>query len=103
MELPRASRYDPTEFRSRWPQARAAHPERWSRHEVAIGTAWLDESSDQALRVAAGIPRKHASDGLGPGGPYCPGCGAFPEMYQTWQPQTGRELESEDMVKLTER
>ena len=30
---------------------------------------------------------------------YCQGCGAFPEMYQTWQPQTGRELESEDMVK----
>src|SRR6266403_4117390 len=34
-----------------------------SRHEVAFGTAWL-EFPDQALRVAAGIPRKHALDGL---------------------------------------
>ena len=31
------------------------------------------------------------------------GCGAFPEMRQTWWPQIGGELESEDMVKLTER
>ena len=64
-------------------------------HSVLLG--WSDP--DQALRVAAGIPRKHASDGLWPGGHYCPGCGAFPVMYQTWQPQAGRELESEDMVK----
>jgi hypothetical protein len=36
---------------------------RWLRHEVAFDTAWLDASLDQALRVAAGIPRKHASGG----------------------------------------
>ena len=54
------------------------------RHEVANDTAWLDWFPDQALRVAAGIPRKHALDGLRPSGRYCPGCGAFPEMYQTW-------------------
>jgi hypothetical protein len=49
-------------------------------HSILFG--WSDP--DQALRVAAGIPRKHAPDGLWPGGHYCPGCGAFPEMYQTW-------------------
>ena len=38
---------------------------RWSRHEVAFNTAWLDRFPDQALRVAAGIPRKRASGGLG--------------------------------------
>ena len=73
------------------------------RHEVAFDTAWLERSPDQVLRVAAGIPRKHASGGLGPRGRYCQRCGAFPEMYQTWQPQAGRELELEDMVKLAER
>src|ERR1039458_5581284 len=26
----------------------------WLRHEVAYGTAWLEEAPDQALRVAAG-------------------------------------------------
>jgi len=50
------------------------------RHEVAFNTAWLDESPDQALRVAAGIPRKHASGGLWPSGGYCQGCGAFRAM-----------------------
>ena len=40
-------------------------PGLWSRHEVAFNTAWLDRFPDQALRVAAGIPRKHASGGLG--------------------------------------
>ena len=58
--------------------------QRSSRHEVAFNTAWLDRFPDQALRVAAGIPRKHASGGQWLGGHYCQGCGAFPEMYQTW-------------------
>src|SRR5260370_40246692 len=35
---------------------------RYLRHEVAIGTAWRS-NPDQALRVAADIPRKHAPDG----------------------------------------
>ena len=39
---------------------------------------WSDP--DQALRVAAGIPRKHASDGLWPSGHYCQGYEAFPVM-----------------------
>jgi len=52
---------------------------RYSRHEAAIDTAWRERSPDQALRVAAGIPRKHASGGLWPGGHYCPRCEAFPE------------------------
>jgi hypothetical protein len=51
-----------------------------SRHEVAFDTAWRDRFPDQALRVAAGIPRKHASGGRRLGGRYCQGCGAFPEM-----------------------
>ena len=45
-------------------------------HSVLLG--W--SNPDQALRVAAGTPRKHASDGRGPRGPYCPGCEAFPVM-----------------------
>ena len=45
--------------------AAVAERERSSRHEVAFNTAWLDRFPDQALRVAAGIPRKHASGGLG--------------------------------------
>jgi hypothetical protein len=55
-------------------------PRRSLRPEVAIDTAWQSWFSDQALRVAAGIPRKHVSDGLWSSGHYCPGCGAFPEM-----------------------
>ena len=58
---------------------------------------WSDP--DQALRVAAGIPGKRASDGLWPSGRCCQGCGAFPTMYRTWEPQPGVELELEDMVK----
>ena len=54
---------------------------------------------DQALRVAAGILGKRASDGLWPSGHCCQGCGAFPTMYRTWEPQPGVELELEDMVK----
>ena len=54
---------------------------------------------DQALRVAAGIPGKRASDGLWPSGQYCQGCEAFPTMYRTWEPQSGVGLELEDMVK----
>jgi hypothetical protein len=50
-------------FLSHWPGAPDA--ERSSRHEVAFNTAWRDRFPDQALRVAAGIPRKHASGGLG--------------------------------------
>jgi hypothetical protein len=53
---------------------------RWSRHEVAFNTAWRDRFPDQALRVAAGIPRKHASGGLWPSGHYCQRYGAFPAM-----------------------
>src|SRR5439155_22388397 len=53
---------------------------RSSRHEVAFDTAWLDRFPDQALRVAAGIPRKHASGGLWPSGHYCQRYGAFPAM-----------------------
>ena len=49
-------------------------------HSILLG--WI--RPDQALRVAAGIPRKHAPDGQRLGGRYCQGCGAFPEMYQTW-------------------
>ena len=60
--------------------ARVGQFYRWSRHEVALNTAWLDRFPDQALRVAAGIPRKHASVGQRLGGRYCQGCGAFPEM-----------------------
>ena len=59
------------------------------RHEVAFDTAWLDASLDQALRVAAGIPRKHASDGRWPMGHYWQRCEAFPAMEQPWQPQAG--------------
>ena len=65
-------------FVAQWPAA--AEFIRWSRHEVAFNTAWLDRFPDQALRVAAGIPRKHASGGQWLGGHYCQGCGAFPEM-----------------------
>ena len=34
------------------------------RHEVVFETAWLDWNPDQVLRVAAGILRKRASDGM---------------------------------------
>ena len=34
------------------------------RHEVVFETAWLDWNPDQVLRVAAGILRKQASDGM---------------------------------------
>ena len=64
-------------------------------HSLLLG--WSDP--DQVLRVAAGIPGKRASDGLWPGGHCCQGCGAFPTMYRTWEPQPGVELELEDMVK----
>ena len=46
----------------RSPRSGVAQFHRWLRHEVAIGTAWRS-NPDQALRVAAGIPRKHAPDG----------------------------------------
>ena len=46
--------------------ARVGQLWRWSRHEVAFNTAWRDRFPDQALRVSAGIPRKHASGGLWP-------------------------------------
>jgi hypothetical protein len=45
-------------------------------HSLLFG--W--SNPDQALRVAAGIPRKHASVGQRLDGRYCQGCGAFPEM-----------------------
>ena len=64
-------------------------------HSILFG--WSDP--DQALRVAAGIPGKRASGGLWPSGRCCQGCGAFPTMYRTWEPQPGVELELEDMVK----
>src|SRR2546425_8852028 len=64
-------------------------------HSILFG--WSDP--DQALRVAAGIPGKRASDGLWPSGQYCQGCEAFPTMYRTWEPQSGVGLEWEDMVK----
>ena len=66
------------EFVAQWPAA--AEFWRSSRHEVAFNTAWLDRFPDQALRVAAGIPRKHASGGLWPSGHYCQRYGAFPAM-----------------------
>ncbi len=51
------------------------------RHEVAFDTAWLDWNPDQVLRVAAGIPRKHASDGMSRKlRGYCQRCGAFRTM-----------------------
>ena len=59
---------------------RVADLERSLRHEVAFNTAWLDWFPDQALRVAAGIPGKHASGGLWPSGHYCQRYGAFPAM-----------------------
>jgi hypothetical protein len=34
------------------------------RHEVVFETVWLDWNPDQVLRVAAGILRKQASDGM---------------------------------------
>jgi hypothetical protein len=34
------------------------------RHEVVFETAWLDWNPDQVLRVAVGILRKQASDGM---------------------------------------
>ena len=52
-------------------------PQRWLCHEVAFGAAWRSKP-DQALRVAAGTPRKHASDGLSRGRGYRQGCNAFP-------------------------
>jgi hypothetical protein len=64
-------------------------------HSILFG--WSDP--DQALRVAAGIPGKRASDGLWPSGRCCQGCEAFPTMHRTWEPQPGVELELEDMVK----
>ena len=64
-------------------------------HSILFG--WSDP--DQALRVAAGILGKRASDGLWPGGHYCQRCEAFPTMYRTWEPQSGVGLELEDMVK----
>ena len=67
--------------------------------KVAFGTAWLDENPDQALRVAAGILEKRASDWLWPSGHYCQGCEAFPTRYRTWEPQSGVGLELEEMVK----
>jgi hypothetical protein len=45
-------------------------------HSVLLG--WSDP--DQALRVTAGTPRKHAPDGRWPSGRYCLGYGAFPVM-----------------------
>ncbi len=79
-----------------WPGA--THRERYrdvKLHSLLLG--WSDP--DQALRVAAGIPGKRASDGLWPSGQYCQGCEAFPTMYRTWEPQSGVGLELEDMVK----
>ena len=64
-------------------------------HSILFG--W--SNPDQVLRVAAGILGKRASDGLWPSGHCCQGCGAFPTMYRTWEPQLGVELELEDMVK----
>ena len=58
-------------------------------HSILFG--WSDP--DQALRVAAGIPGKRASDGLWPSGQYCQGCEAFPTMYRTWEPPSGVGLE----------
>ena len=62
------------------PRRRIAERFRWLRHEVAFDTAWLDWFPDQALRVAAGIPRKHASGGLWPSGHNCQRYEAFPVM-----------------------
>ena len=45
-------------------------------HSVLLG--W--SNPDQVLRVTAGTPRKHASDGRWPSGRYCQGCEAFPVM-----------------------
>ena len=64
-------------------------------HSILFG--WSDP--DQALRVAAGILGERASDGLRLGGRYCQRCEAFPTMHRTWEPQSGVELELEDMVK----
>ena len=76
---------------------------RWLRHEVAFGTAWRDESPDQALRVAAGFHGSMRLSGWSRVVPTDKGCEAFPVMKQTWQPQAGGALESMDMVKLIER
>ncbi len=59
--------------------------------------ATRDGASSSASQVFHGSVRLTGSPESFRG--YCQGCGAFPEMYQTWQPQTGRELESEDRVK----
>jgi hypothetical protein len=45
-------------------------------HSVLLG--W--RNPDQALRVSAGTPRKHASDGLSCSRGYCQGYEAFPVM-----------------------
>ena len=58
-------------------------------HSLLLG--WSDP--DQALRVAAGILGKRASDGLGLSCHYCQRCEAFSTMHRTWKPQSGVELE----------
>ncbi len=81
-------------------RARPALPEHERYRDMKLRSilfGWSDP--DQALRVAAGIPGKRASDGLWPSGQYCQGCEAFPTMYRTWEPQSGVGLELEDMVK----
>jgi hypothetical protein len=63
--MPRSAVGRMPQFGLPWRAPRHRSACRWSRHEVAFGTAWLDWFPDQVLRVAAGIPRKHASGGLG--------------------------------------
>src|SRR6266404_1219768 len=78
-----ASRFAQFRFDIQWRLAPAADAARYrdmKLHSILFG--WSDP--DQALRVAAGIPGKRASDGLWPGGHCCQGCGAFPTMYRTW-------------------
>jgi hypothetical protein len=64
-------------------------------HSILFGGS----NPDQALRVAAGILGKRASSGQWPSGRYCQRCEAFPTMHRTWKPQSGVELEWEDMAK----
>ncbi len=69
-------------------------------HSILLG--W--SNPDQVLRVAAGILGERASGGMTRAlRVCCQGCEAFPTMHRTWKPQSGVELEWEDMVKQSER
>ena len=99
MQWIRASRLCQLRFGRPWRLARTADAGRYrdmKLHSLLFGGS----NPDQALRVAAGIPGKRASGGTTRAlRVCCQRCEAFPTMHRTWKPQSGVELESEDMVK----